>query len=327
MIIFCSIALWGNLIHRPFQIEWYVYIQTISYLITAFIALIFVYSKAGFIRLQFSRPIFLMILKNSYPFAILTLLMSLYTRIDSVMLERLLPDPTGKIQAGIYASAYRMLDALNMIAFLFGTLLLPIFSRMLQQKQDVKPLVNVSFKLFFFPSLIVVMVCFFYSQQIMTLLYHHCDAYTARIFALLMMNFVCIGTVYIFGTLLTANANLSYLNRISAIGMIFNILLNIIFILKYQAMGAVVATIITQFVISLLQAIKAASLFKIHISFKSFLFTALFLIILAGTGLLATKFISSWIAGALLMAVAGIFVAFSFRLLHFRVLVREILSR
>jgi hypothetical protein len=39
--------------------------------------------------------------------------------------------PDGKIQSSIYASAYRLLDAANMIAYLFAGLLLPLFARML----------------------------------------------------------------------------------------------------------------------------------------------------------------------------------------------------
>ena len=44
--------------------------------------------------------------------------MGVYTRTDVVMVERLLPD--GKMQAGIYASAYRLLDAVNVAGFLFS---------------------------------------------------------------------------------------------------------------------------------------------------------------------------------------------------------------
>ena len=48
--------------------------------------------------------------RYSFRFALLVLLMSFYNRIDSVMLERLLPKGTGTTQVAIYAKAFRLLD-------------------------------------------------------------------------------------------------------------------------------------------------------------------------------------------------------------------------
>ena len=71
------------------------------------------------------------ILKKSYPYAILTLLMASYNRFDAILLERLLPN--GSQQAGIYAQAFRILDAAAMFALLFAGLLLPMFSKMIKK--------------------------------------------------------------------------------------------------------------------------------------------------------------------------------------------------
>ena len=50
--------------------------------------------------------------------ALLILLMTLYYRIDTLMLERLLPD--GARQAGLYAQGFRFVEALNMLGYLFA---------------------------------------------------------------------------------------------------------------------------------------------------------------------------------------------------------------
>src|ERR1019366_9241981 len=94
---------------------------------------------------KLSRAFAMMILKKSLPFAILMMLMACYNRLDTVMLERMLPD--GAKQVGIYAHGFRLLDAANMIGFLFAGLLLPIFSRMLKYKESVEALVKLSFLL------------------------------------------------------------------------------------------------------------------------------------------------------------------------------------
>ena len=69
LIIICSLLLWGNVTDRPFQIEWFVYAQTGSYLLTAAVAFVLVLVNSGGFRLRFDFKFSLEILKKSYPFA------------------------------------------------------------------------------------------------------------------------------------------------------------------------------------------------------------------------------------------------------------------
>jgi len=229
MIIICSVLLWGGLVKSDFKIEWFIYAQTAAYLIALIITLIVVYGKAEFLKLNFDRAYFIAILKKSYPFALLTLLMAFYFRIDSVMLERMLPN--GKEQAGIYAQAYRILDAAAMFAFLFAGLLLPMFSRMIKQKESIDQLTFFSLFLLIVPVLGITSASFFYRGEIMDLLYHQHVASSSIIFGVLILSYVGIATTYIFGTLLTANGSLKQLNLMAGAGVILNISLNLILIL------------------------------------------------------------------------------------------------
>ena len=130
MIVICSVLLWGNVTDTPFQIKWFVFAQTVAYSITALVAFILVLLKSGKIKIKFDMQFSFAILKKSYPFAILTILMASYNRFDAILLDRLLTD--GSLQAGIYAQAFRILDAASMFALLFAGLLLPIFSKMIK---------------------------------------------------------------------------------------------------------------------------------------------------------------------------------------------------
>src|SRR6185436_11634267 len=221
MIIICGILLWGKVTSSPFRIEWFVWAQTFAYLITVFLTLFLLVRKAQLKKLKWNPLFFLMVLKQSYPFAVLILLMTFYNRIDTVMIERLLPE--GDKQAGIYAQAYRLLDASNMIAYLFAGLLLPIFSRMIKSKQYIHDLLRLAYCLLVIPAFIVGIVCFFFREQIMHLLYHEHVKDSAIIFGVLMVCFSAISTTYIYGTLLTANGNLKYLNIMALGGMVLNI--------------------------------------------------------------------------------------------------------
>ena len=164
MILICGILLWGNVTRDPFRIEWFVYAQTAAYLLTALISFVIVLAKADFFKPRFDLPGYLSIFKQSYPFAMLSLFMVFYYRVDSVMLERLLPD--GNLQAGMYAQGYRILDAAAMVGFLFGGLLLPIFSRMIKKKESTEPLTLISYLLLIVPTAILSFSCLFSSLSL-----------------------------------------------------------------------------------------------------------------------------------------------------------------
>ncbi|MBL0048408.1 MAG: oligosaccharide flippase family protein [Bacteroidetes bacterium] len=276
MITICAILLWGNVTHAPFQIEWYVYAQSFAYFLTAVITLIIVIRKSKLKRLNWSKAFFLVILKKSYPYAILVLLMAFYNRIDTVMLERLLVD--GAEQSSIYASAYRLLDAANMIAYLFAGLLLPIFARMIKLKHDLDELVKLAFSLLVTLSVIVALGSFFYSHELIGMMYQkHVDE-SARVFGYLMTCFIAISTTYVFGTLLTANGNLKELNTMASIGMFLNITLNLILIPQYKATGSAISSLVTQFSTAMFQVLIAQRVFKFKVNYRFLITLAVFVI-------------------------------------------------
>jgi len=267
MIIICSVLIWGDT-PITFSIRAYVFGQTIAYFLTTVITLVIVFHKAKskFLKLNWNLAFSIMIIKKSFPFAVLVLLMTFYNRIDAVMMERILPDPKGAFASGIYASAYRFLEAANMIAFLFAALLLPIFSKMIKHKESIEELVGFAFVLLFIPSTIVSMGSFFYSQELMKLMYTNHVNESAKVFELLMFCFIPISATYIFGTLLTANGNLKQLNIMAASGMIVNISLNLFFIPKFFAVGSAYASNITQWLMAITQIILAAYVFRFKIN-------------------------------------------------------------
>ncbi|MEW6467905.1 MAG: oligosaccharide flippase family protein [Bacteroidota bacterium] len=329
MIVLCLFLLHGNIISRQeLDIMHYVYAQTIAYFITAVIAFLVVVRKAEFLRLRLSMPFALMILKKSFPYAILVLLMTFYNRIDAVMLERLLPD--GEHQSGIYAQGYRLLDATNMIAFLFSGLLLPIFSRMLKHKESVEQLVKLSYTLLIVPAIVIAVGCYFYRHELMTLLYLDKNNFlrsaaditqSAPVFAVLMCCFTAISTTYIFGTLLTANGNMKELNLMAASGMLVNIILNFILIPHFYAFGSAVSSLITQSLTALLQVIIVQYNFRFRVNFRFLLKLFLF-----GLGVIVINMLSqrvsysesAWFINFIFMVVACGFWAFAIRLVSIK---------
>ncbi len=322
MILLCSVLLWGHITTEPFQIIWFVYAQTLAYLLTAFVALLIVMKKAAFKRLKWDPIFFIQIIKQSFPFALLVLLMSFYNRIDSVMLERLLPKGIGTTQVDIYAKAFRLLDAVTMIAYLFSVILIPIFARLIKDKSPVEGMVKLSFTIIFTISMIIATTSSFFSNQIMELLYLGQIHEAQKVFVFLIIGFIPISVTYIFGTLLTANGSLKALNLMALTGMIVNISLNFILIPSLMAVGSAYASLFTQFVTAIIQVAIAQYIFKFTINWK-YIFTLLFF----AAGVITINFIAirtpwDWRIAFIVAGMASVIWAFILRLLSIGGLIR-----
>ena len=313
MIVICSVLLWGGVTDTAFQIEWFVYVQTVSYAAAAGIAGGLVIAKTSFIRLQFNGPFFLMILKKSYPFALLTILMTLYSKVDSVMLERILTD--GDFHSGIYAAGFRVVEALNMVAFLFGSLLLPMYSRMLKNGEDVMDLTKTGIRLLIVPSIVLCIICYFYGYPLMDWLYHEETLMKGQAFGIMVFAFIFSASVYILGSLLTANNNLFYLNLISGGGLLLNIIVNFSLIPHFQVFGAVAATVSTQFLVALLHGILMLRVFKKAIPWSFLLRLALLVALVIGVGYYLQGTLAIWQWEFVLMGLLNLIFAIVLRLI------------
>lgn len=304
MIMICAFLIWGRSSNEPFKIEWFIWSQSVAYVITILFIAIFLGRKVKMTKLNWNPVFALMILKKSYPFAILILLMTFYNRIDSVMIERMLPD--GNKQAGIYAQAYRLMDAANMLAYLFAALLLPMFSHMIKRNEPITDLLKLSYSLLAVPAIIVAVISFSFRNEIMDLLYHEHVANSSTIFAMLMISFVAICTTYIYGTLLTANGNLKHLNIMAGIGMGLNIILNLILIPHYMATGAAVSSLITQFVTAAIQIGLCMRIFKIQVNLPLIVKYLLLITGVVAAAILIHSLRMNWIFQVVLVFLSGL---------------------
>ena len=315
MILFTGLLLWGNVTDEPFRIEWFVYAQTLSYSLTLVTVAAIVRYRSGAFFSRINLPGSLRVLKMSYPFALLILLMSLFNRIDSVMLERLLEN--GKEQAGIYAQSFRFFDAASQFSLLFATLLLPMFSRMISIKQEVNDLVRVALPLLMVAGLTVAVSCNFYNEEIIDLLYHHPSSSSSTIFGILMVGFVFVSTSYIYGTLLTANNNLWQLNLVAGITVLINVTLNLVLIPRHMALGAAISSLASQAFYAVTQLVLSRSILKIPLNIDIFLKLAGFLVINVTAGFLV-RLIPGWAPGFILLVVSCLVSSVALGLVRFR---------
>ncbi|MBK8341324.1 MAG: polysaccharide biosynthesis C-terminal domain-containing protein [Flavobacteriales bacterium] len=283
--------LWGRDAGGAFRIEWFVWAQTVAYSATVLFAFAMLRRSVDVLPLRWDRGRSWSILRQSFPYALLILLMTFYYRTDTLMLERLLPD--GALQAGIYAQAFRFFEACNMFGYLLAGLLLPMFSRLIKSGGAVASLAGMAFRLVWVGTLLAAVIGSVFAHEIMAWRYSEHVEVSAPVFAVLMSCFVAVCTTYVFGTLLTASGDLRTLNILAACGMVLNILLNLVLIPKYQALGAACASLITQVLMAAAQATLAARRFGGWRGMSGTSGPLTYLLVLVGCG----AFVHAWSPG------------------------------
>ncbi len=247
MIAICGFLLYTQT--SDFVIEWFIYTQIGAYAISVLIALgviLIRYTKIHFAT--FDLGIIKKIIKKSLPFAVLILLMGVYTRGDTVLLNRLLNDDIGDYENGIYASAYRVLDALNMFGFLFAGMLLPIFSRLFVKNNRVQELVKTTVNILIPISLAIAANALFFNADIMNFLYSENTTSASQIYLFAMLIFPAFCIMNVYSTLLTARGDLRLLIGVAIVASTISMGANIIFIPTYKALSlAYVAVVVHWF--------------------------------------------------------------------------------
>ena len=312
--IICSVLIWGNIPGIKITIENFIWVQIIGYLIAGTVATVIVFKYASGIKWHFDKLLVKDIIKKSFPYALLGFLMTVYYRVDAVMIERM-SGPNGSTEAGIYASAFRLLDSLNILGYLMAGILLPLFAKMISSKQDITHLFDLSFKLMLVISASAGIPVLFYREPIMQLLYISGDAYSAQILGLLMISFISISLIYVFGSLLTANGSIRILNLISIAGLVVNVVINCFLIPTEKALGASIATVFTQILVLVAHMIAVNKNFNFSIKEKKWLQALGYLLLVIAVNFLlleinilwSLKFLLACVVSVLLSFVAGLF--------------------
>jgi O-antigen/teichoic acid export membrane protein len=260
LILFCGLLLIASSDTGEFKIEWFVWMQTVCYGLTALVAFYLVIKLIGKPKISWHWTFSKAIVKKSFPYALLFLLMMIYTRVDSIMLQRI--HSNGSYEAGIYAQGFRLLDAFFQFGMIFSGLLFPIFSRLLHTQKSILPLLRTSGNLLIGGSILLIVFCYFNSEFLISLIYDHNIEESLPSFRWLMLSFLGISCSLIFGTLLTANGNLRILIIYSLAAIVLNMGMNFYLIPQFGATGAAFTAFCTQSFIALIQFIYCRKEFQ-----------------------------------------------------------------
>jgi len=272
MLLTCGVLLWFL---PPYflSVESFAWAQTLALGATLAVVGAVLRSKTR-VRLRLPQPAdrrwrstLAVLFRESFPYALVILLMSAYTRLDAVLLERLLPD--GRLHADVYAAAYRLLDAANMLGYLFASLLLPMFARMLARQEDVRPLTGLGLRLIWAGAVALAALVFFARADLLQwMMPTRANAYRWDVLGLLIWAFVPMGVTHIFSTLLTADGRLLTMSRFFAIGLAMDVALNLWLIPRHQALGAAAAAVCTQLFVAGAMVVLCWQRFRWRLSWR-----------------------------------------------------------
>ena len=331
LIGICAVLLWANPFSdgKEFQIKWFVHAQNIAWTLTAIFAFVVIYRKVKpSFRWKINWPFLLVILKKSFPFALAVFLMTAYIRFDIVILEWMLPD--GRYHAFVYAASYRLLDAFNMIGYLFAGLLLPMFSKLLvpnaNRKTEIASLLNFSLGIIWAATLTLAISCFFFQNEIMALMYPlsvnaENVEYFGETLGYFILTLVPFSGVYIYSTLLTANDSLTKMNKLFVLGIIVNVGLNLLLIPSLKATGCAMAAFATHLFVLFGMMWLAKKELHLPIVKNQFLNTISFILVIVLANWLLYHFTEiNWVLKFTAGILSGVLSAFLFQLISIKAL-------
>lgn len=180
----------------------------------------------------------------------------------------------GYEEIGLYAKGYRLLDAALIFSTLLSTQLLPLLSKRIASGEDNHGLMGLGFKLILMVSVGVASAAWYYGDFLMNWLYHgemvlgsvteangveilKTMVYSpeilnaSMIFKVLMLAFVPMSFVHVFGTYVTAAGHMRWLTQLALVCVMINVAYNYVEIPKAGALAAAVGCLLTQWVFAL----------------------------------------------------------------------------
>ncbi|RYY98865.1 MAG: hypothetical protein EOO11_06750 [Chitinophagaceae bacterium] len=203
------------------------------------------------------------VLRGSAPFVLVILLQGAHTRLDAFLLERL--HPQGALEAGIYAAAYRLLDAANTVGFMTASFLVPFVARHLDQPALIDSTVLRLRHVLLATGALFAGGCAAGAPFVNELLYHTADPYQARVLALCVAVLPAYYGIHLYGSLLSAGGRLGYFAGVMALCVALNASLNVLLIPRYGALGCCFAALASQYMAAVLLFAGARSRFSLRL--------------------------------------------------------------
>lgn len=315
MILLCGGFIYG--LFEPITLQLFLKFQLLSTGLAVLFVGIFLQHKRLFVKHE--KEAIAAILKWTLPFAVIILLMSVHYRLDAFLLERLRLD--GAMQAGIYATAYRLLDAGNMVGYLAASFLVPFIARNKEDKNLISHVVLLTRHGLLFFAIGVTCFGVVFAPWLQQVLYGTKEAYNTSVFGLCLLSLPAYYLVHVYGSVLTATSQFKTFITILLLSVLLNIFLNIMLIQKHGALGCCIAALFSQYSCGIALCIAASRKFQLPYSARWVLFYLLF----AASSFFVFYFLKTQALNVWIILVATVVIAFAV-LATQRIFIRKLFS-
>lgn len=268
----------------------------------------------GLLLPAFDRGKSLALLRAALPFATMTVLYSLHDKVDQVMLERL----AGEHENGLYAGAYRWLDALSMYLWTVLPIFFARFAYVMEDRAEQERLLHFAQVVAAVPMGFVSVWVFFYGEY---LLFPYTQSSPedlevmrrclTALFAAALLN----GIFAPFSTLLTATHHERYVNRMVLLSIAVNVALNFWLIPRYGAVASAWATVAGYATMDIAYVIYISRRLSIRVPWRQMGRIALALGLLALGMHLLSRSLLHWAAASALAGAAYLGICFALGLI------------
>lgn len=200
-------------------------------------------------KLSFDLQMYKKLLKAGFPFALTGLFYTIYYSIDLVMITQF----STSYATGLYNSAYKLITVLTLFYTIYSSVVFPVMSKLFKEEKDLLNFsLNKSIKYLLLVTIPISVFTLFYGYDIIMI--YGADYVEAGGVIKILIWTVCFLFVNGACSLVLNSSHKEYsVTKIYSIAAVFNVVLNLILIPKYDVYGASVATVLSEILILILE--------------------------------------------------------------------------
>lgn len=189
------------------------------------------------------------LIRKGFPFALVTIFVTIYYYVDSLMLESF----CGERIVGLYNAAYKLIEAPLFISAALTTAIFPAAARLYRDnRQDLRQVASQAFTKMLAVGLLLTVIIAYCADGIIIVLYGEEYRESAQVLPILIFSVAIIMPSTICGTTIRAMDRQGTSALVTGAGAVFNVLLNLLVIPRYSLVGAAWTTVATEVFILIL---------------------------------------------------------------------------
>ncbi len=267
ILLICFI---GFLFTKSILVPAFAYLLSSIFLIIIFIPLIFkIFPEFKEIRLRYSRPLILRLLKFGMPMILGSACLFILEYIDTIMLTYF----SGLRSVGLYNVAYPLASILSYFGVAVATVVFPFASELwaMRYKDKLQAGVNLIYRYAFIIMWPFSVIMFAFPELVLSVFFGAKYLEASAPLKILSIGMLFLALANINGQIISGIGKPKTFTKIIVISSLLNVILNLILVPLYDILGASIATSLSFFFMFVLTSRKTGHFLKIKLPFAYWL--------------------------------------------------------